>query len=102
MVTRGECGVMVDKPMSVSNAGLDEVPRSGDDAVDGGVAAKVYSASANPEVLNWVPVDATKVLDVGCGAGGNARALMSEGRLIDGVTLSHDEAHQASACCRKV
>jgi 2-polyprenyl-3-methyl-5-hydroxy-6-metoxy-1,4-benzoquinol methylase len=73
------------------------------DSVDNpAVTAKVYQNAGNREVLQWVPGNARQVLDVGCGAGDNARALSGRVGLIDGITLSEEEAAIAKAYCRQV
>jgi len=66
------------------------------------VKNKVYTNQGNKEVLKHVPEDAFKVLDLGCGAGDNARILSDEGRTVDGITASHDEAKIASEYCENV
>lgn len=67
-----------------------------------GVADKVYENEGNQDVLSNVPREASLVLDVGCGAGDNARALSEAGHEVDGVTLSPEEARLASKYCRSV
>jgi SAM-dependent methyltransferase len=67
-----------------------------------GAAGRTYLSQANPEVLRWVPETARQVLDLGCGSGANATALKLRGIHVDGVTLSQDEAKQASKQCRQV
>ena len=42
------------------------------------------------------------MLDLGCGAGDNARRLSARGCEVDGVTLNKDEARQARPGCRRV
>lgn len=63
---------------------------------------KVYSNLGNMEVLRVVPCAASTVLDVGCGAGSNARILVQRGKIVDGVTLSQEEAHVAATLMREV
>lgn len=65
------------------------------------VAEKVYSNRGNAAVLAAVPA-AGAVLDVGCGAGDNAAVLAGRGAVVDGVTLSAEEARVAEAFCRRV
>jgi 2-polyprenyl-3-methyl-5-hydroxy-6-metoxy-1,4-benzoquinol methylase len=67
-----------------------------------GVAGKVYSNPGNPGVLARIPAGAKTVLDVGCGAGDNARILAARGATVDGVTLSPEEAASAAPACRNV
>jgi 2-polyprenyl-3-methyl-5-hydroxy-6-metoxy-1,4-benzoquinol methylase len=66
------------------------------------VAHKTYGGNTNAEVLRAVPTSARTVLDLGCGAGGNAGALAARGVVVDGVTLSEDEAVEARRVCRSV
>jgi 2-polyprenyl-3-methyl-5-hydroxy-6-metoxy-1,4-benzoquinol methylase len=66
------------------------------------VQAKVYKNDGHPQVLALVPNEARTVLDLGCGAGDNARALADRGMIVDGVTLSQQEARVASQFCRSV
>jgi len=67
-----------------------------------GVTQRKYEAPHNSEVVRWVPCDSTVVLDVGCGAGGNAAYLVRRGIVVDGVTLSLPEAQSARQWCRRV
>ncbi|TAE28687.1 MAG: class I SAM-dependent methyltransferase [Cytophagales bacterium] len=60
------------------------------------VADKVYQNQGNKPVLDNIPESATSILDVGCGYGDNARILMRNDRIIDGITLSEQEAESAS------
>lgn len=66
------------------------------------VAERVYGGVANTTVLAQVPKVLRTVLDVGCGAGGNAAALVADGKIVDGITLSPEEARLASPWCRAV
>src|SRR5262245_57070442 len=45
---------------------------------------------------------ASKILDVGCGDGANARKLTADGKTVDGITLSSREAQIAELACRKI
>lgn len=63
---------------------------------------KIYDNSGNPEVLRVVPRDAMVVLDVGCGAGGNARILAQQGKVVDGITLSEHEANAVASFMHQV
>lgn len=49
-----------------------------------------------------MPESSKLILDVGCGAGSNARLLKELGKTIDGITLSDEEVKLASKYCRKV
>lgn len=66
------------------------------------VATKVYQNSGNPAILQRVPASARNILDVGCGAGDNARMLLQNDRVIDGVTMSLEEAALALPIMNKV
>ncbi|HEY2343983.1 MAG TPA: class I SAM-dependent methyltransferase [Chthoniobacteraceae bacterium] len=66
------------------------------------VSNKVYRHAGNLPVLALVPKQAATVLDVGCGAGDNARCLRERGATVDGITLSLMEAELARNCCREV
>ena len=71
-------------------------------ALEQSVAHKTYGGNTNAEVLRAVPSSARTVLDLGCGAGGNAGALAERGAVVDGVTLSEEEAAAARRVCRNV
>jgi SAM-dependent methyltransferase len=62
----------------------------------------VYRNHGNPALLALVPPRARAVLDVGCGAGDNARLLAARGLRVTGVTFSPEEAHLASQFCETV
>ena len=66
------------------------------------VASKIYRNQGNPEVLKRVPAQASRILDIGCGAGDNAAQLKGKGASIDGLTLSEDEAVLAREVCENV
>jgi 2-polyprenyl-3-methyl-5-hydroxy-6-metoxy-1,4-benzoquinol methylase len=55
----------------------------------------LYSNAGNPAVLSLVPSSASKILDLGCGAGDNAKLLRARGHEVWGVTLSDAEAERA-------
>jgi SAM-dependent methyltransferase len=63
---------------------------------------KVYHNAGNPALLALVPADVRRALDVGCGAGDNARALKERGCGVWGVTLSEAEAELARPHCEAV
>lgn len=63
---------------------------------------KIYINKGNTEVLAMVPANAKHILDIGCGAGDNAIALVSKGYIVDGITLSDEEASVAKNVMRKV
>lgn len=66
------------------------------------VERKSYKNEGNPAVLARVPGQARSILDVGCGAGDNARILARSGRIVDGVTISTVERESALKYCRNV
>lgn len=66
------------------------------------VSNKCYQHPGNRPVVDMVPGEAVSVLDVGCGAGDNARLLKGHGMVVDGITLSESEAEIARMECRKV
>jgi cyclopropane fatty-acyl-phospholipid synthase-like methyltransferase len=53
-------------------------------------------------VLDLVPLGRKLVLDIGCGAGSNARVLHQRRTDVDGVTMSEMEAKAAEKWCRRV
>ena len=83
----------------VSNQG---VSLSGDIISD--ISGKVYKNIGNPSVLSRIRANCQSVLDIGCGAGDNARAIrqtMSHVKII-GVTGSEQEAELARDVCDDV
>ena len=66
------------------------------------VDKKSYKNDGNAGVLRHVPASARTLLDVGCGAGDNARILKGSGKVVDGVTLSPSERDEAAKFCRRV
>lgn len=63
---------------------------------------KIYGNSGNPDVLKQVPRDAKTVLDVGCGAGDNAKILKGINKEVTCVTISGDEAKLVEKICDDV
>ncbi len=61
-----------------------------------------YRGESSPAVLRRIPADAVRILDVGCGGGGNARLLSARGQIVDGITVSAQEAEQAQSFCTNV
>lgn len=68
----------------------------------GSVDHKRYENCGNPALLALLPNMTTRVLDIGCGAGDNARLVAATGRTVDGVTLSEAEAMTARRVCSEV
>lgn len=66
------------------------------------VSEKVYENIGNSAVLIEIPHDCGRVLDLGCGAGDNAKILFAAGKVVDGVTLSVSEASLARPYCANV
>ena len=66
------------------------------------VGEKVYQNEGNSAVLGEIPEVSRRVLDLGCGAGDNARILGRRGVRVDGVTLSESEALVARRYCETV
>jgi SAM-dependent methyltransferase len=62
-----------------------------------GAYSKIYTFEANRPVIRQVPPEAARILDVGCGSGENAAALMQlkPSRRISGISLSRREADLA-------
>jgi SAM-dependent methyltransferase len=67
-----------------------------------GLEHKVYQNVGNRTLLALLPIEARTVLDVGCGAGDNARLLRERGCRVWGVTLSLAEADLARPVCEEV
>jgi 2-polyprenyl-3-methyl-5-hydroxy-6-metoxy-1,4-benzoquinol methylase len=63
---------------------------------------KVYSNNGNKAVIEAISDDSLYILDIGCGAGNNAEILTKMGKVVDGITLSSEEASLASKFCRRV
>ena len=70
--------------------------------IEGLYRHKVYRNTGNKEVLEQVPTNSKTILDVGCGAGDNARILKALNKKITGVTISEDEASFAAEICDEV
>jgi SAM-dependent methyltransferase len=58
-----------------------------------------YHGESSAAVLRRIPADAVRILDVGCGSGGNARVLSARGMSIDGITRSAQEIEKAQVFC---
>jgi SAM-dependent methyltransferase len=57
---------------------------------------KIYQNAGNLPLLALVPSQVERVLDVGCGAGDNARLLKEAGCRVWGITLSEKEVEVAA------
>lgn len=60
-----------------------------------------YENAGNDALLSRLPPRARSALDLGCGAGGNARLLTARGIAVDAVTLRQDEAREVAGSCRR-
>jgi len=65
-------------------------------------SGRIYDSTRNDFALSKAPADATRVLDVGCGSGSNAAWFASQGKVVDGITFSQEEAILAASACRNV
>jgi SAM-dependent methyltransferase len=63
---------------------------------------KIYSNRGNHEVLSLIPQAAQRVLDIGCGAGDNAKELKKMGKYVVGLTISHSEAKIVEQICDRI
>lgn len=66
------------------------------------VSKKNYINEGNKALLRLIPDKMSSVLDVGCGAGGNASYFFEKGIVVDGITLSEIEAENAQKFMRQV
>jgi len=67
-----------------------------------GIEERVYRNEGNPPLLDLLPAAPGRALDLGCGAGDNARLLAERGWKVTGVTLSPGERESASRWCERV
>src|SRR5258708_1640186 len=65
-------------------------------------ARRFYRNSGNAPLLDMLPLRVGTVLDIGCGAGDNARILATRGWNVNGITLSQEEQASASLVCSAV
>ncbi len=66
-------------------------------------AGRVYRNQGNVPLLDLLaPCQPGKALDIGCGAGDNARILAARGWSVNGITLSEAEQASAVLVCSKV
>lgn len=59
------------------------------------ISKKSYGNTGNDDVLKHV-INPGRVLDIGCGAGDNARLLINKGFTVDGITISAKELSAAN------
>jgi 2-polyprenyl-3-methyl-5-hydroxy-6-metoxy-1,4-benzoquinol methylase len=62
----------------------------------------VYRNRGNMALLDMLDLQCGTALDVGCGAGDNARILDKRGWSVSGITLSQEEQTSAAPTCSKV
>lgn len=60
-----------------------------------------YFQNGRPEMLKYIPQEANRILEVGCGEGNFCRQLRREGREIWGVELNPEAVKRASLVCDK-
>ena len=63
---------------------------------------KIYRNAGNQPVIDQVKGENKLILDIGCGAGDNAAILTQKGHIVDGITLSHEEAEICKPKLRNV
>ena len=63
---------------------------------------KIYGNNGNQDVLDQISVNDETILDVGCGAGDNARILKMKNKHVTCVTVSVDESELVRKVCDKV
>jgi SAM-dependent methyltransferase len=63
---------------------------------------KVYNNEGNPDVLTLIHETDINILDIGCGAGDNAKILKHSNKYVAGVTISKGEAILLQNICDEV
>lgn len=69
------------------------------------ISNRIYQNSGNPSVLKEIKnfdLPNPKILDIGCGNGDIARNLIDLGYIIDGITISENEAVNSRLVMRNV
>jgi 2-polyprenyl-3-methyl-5-hydroxy-6-metoxy-1,4-benzoquinol methylase len=61
-----------------------------------------YAFSTRPEMLQFVPDTAKKILEVGCGSGGFCQTMQRADREIWGLEMHEETAKKAEQFCSKV
>ncbi|QNR85295.1 class I SAM-dependent methyltransferase [Pedobacter riviphilus] len=64
------------------------------------VSDKTYTNDGNLGIIKLIKKSPGLILDLGCGAGDNARLLKQSGHTVDGITISLDEIRLAAKYCR--
>ena len=60
---------------------------------------KIYKNEGNPDVLKLIDETVVNILDVGSGAGDNARILKDLNKYVAGLTISDEEARLLQPIC---
>ncbi len=66
------------------------------------IEERLYENAGNPDLLAMIRGEPGRALDLGCGAGDNARVLRERGWRVTGVTLSPGERECALRFCEAV
>jgi ubiquinone/menaquinone biosynthesis C-methylase UbiE len=66
------------------------------------VNEKIYGNAGNQNVISFIEKKESFILDIGCGAGDNAKILKNLGHHVDGITLSESEKLIASNYCDEI
>ena len=60
---------------------------------------KVYGNKGNKDVIDQIHDKSKTILDVGCGAGDNARILKSLNKFVTAITISKNESELVKGIC---